>query len=400
MNEAKLKRIRSYFVETVKYCLAKTYACLFYRHRHIWLFSERGTDARDNGLYMYRYVRTHHPEIEAYYVISKDSKDRNKLASLGNLVDTQSFRHYILFFAAEYRISSHNRGAYPANDYYSFLKRKLGREPIENRSVFLQHGIIKDDMPGLYKKNAYLRLFICGAKPEYDYILSRYGYSEKELKYTGLARFDGLHDFQIKRQVLVMPTWRDWLSPNFHGKKIDSKVVIDSSFFHHWNSLLTSPRLGELAQKYDVSFVFYPHYEMQPFLNLYEAGNASIVLADFEHYDVQQLLKESMLLITDYSSVFFDFAYMNKPVLYYQFDEAEYRANHYAEGYFDYRRDGFGEVVTEEGRLLAILEQYLEMGCQLKPEYAQRIEGFFPLHDANNCERIYNEIIKLKVNPL
>lgn len=42
-------------------------------------------------------------------------------------------------------------------------------------------------------------------------------------------------------------------------------------------------------------------------------------------YDVQQLLKESLLLITDYSSVFFDMMYMNKPVIFYQFDENQYR---------------------------------------------------------------------------
>ena len=101
-----------------------------------------------------------------------------------------------------------------------------------------------------------------------------------------------------------------------------------------------------------------------------------------------------MLLITDFSSVFFDFAYMQKPVLYYQFDEEEYRASHYAQGYFDYRRDGFGEVVTEETELLELLEQYLENDCSLKPEYRQRTEGFFTLHDMHNCERIYNEIIE------
>ena len=92
---------------------------------------------------------------------------------------------------------------------------------------------------------------------------------------------------------------------------------------------------------------------------------------------------------------FFDFAYMRKPVLYYQFDEEEFRANHYAKGYFDYRRDGFGEVVTEEEKALDLLEQYLENGCRLKPAYRARIQEFFPLHDQNNCERIYHEIMKL-----
>ena len=81
--------------------------------------------------------------------------------------------------------------------------------------------------------------------------------------------------------------------------------------------------------------------------------------------------------------------------MYYQLDASEYRAHHYAQGYFDYRRDGFGEVVTEKTKLLELLEQYLSNECGLKAEYKKRIEGFFPLHDDKNCERIYNEIKKL-----
>lgn len=48
---------------------------LLYRNKSIWLISERGTDARDNGYHFFRYLREKHPEIECYYVITKDSPD-------------------------------------------------------------------------------------------------------------------------------------------------------------------------------------------------------------------------------------------------------------------------------------------------------------------------------------
>lgn len=35
----------------------------------LWLVSERGTDARDNGYWMFRYIKQHHPEISAKYII-------------------------------------------------------------------------------------------------------------------------------------------------------------------------------------------------------------------------------------------------------------------------------------------------------------------------------------------
>ena len=66
------------------------------------------------------------------------------------------------------------------------------------------------------------------------------------------------------------------------------------------------------------------------------------------------------LLVTDYSSVFFDVAFLRKPVVYYQFDEEEFRKYHYQKGYFDFRRDGFGPVCTTQEALLGALTEALK----------------------------------------
>ena len=36
----------------------------------------------------------------------------------------------------------------------------------------------------------------------------------------------------------------------------------------------------------------------------------------------------------------------------------------------------------------------MENGCKMKPKYVERVEDFYQFDDHNNCERIYNEIIK------
>ena len=388
-----IKKCTRFGLESIKSALLCPLGVLLYKNKEIWLVSERGTDARDNGYHFFRYLREQHPEIDCRYVITKDSPDRDRVVSLGTVVDYGSLQHYLIFFGAKYLISSHHMGFSPKRLFYSYIQARVKWRILRNKTVFLQHGVTKDDIPGLYQEKTKLDLFICGAKPEYDYIAGNWHYQHNEVRYTGLARFDSLHHYQTKRQILIMPTWRNWLE---HGTDASEGEVLGSIFFQRWSSLLNGSRLAELAGKYKVRFLFYPHYEMQKYIDKFTTASSDIILADFAHYDVQQLLKESMLLVTDYSSVFFDFAYMQKPVLYYQFDEEEYRAHHYAQGYFDYRRDGFGEVVTEQARLLDLLEQYLVEGCRLKPKYQQRIEGFFPLHDNKNCERIYREILKLK----
>ena len=76
-------------------------------------------------------------------------------------------------------------------------------------------------------------------------------------------------------------------------------------------------------------------------------------------------------------------------------DEDDFRRYHYKEGYFSYRDNGFGPVCTTEDSLLSELETLFESGMTVPSEYAKRIDGFFQLHDAKNCERTYDAIINL-----
>lgn len=357
-----------------------------FRGRTIWLVSERGTDARDNGYHFYKYLREKHPEIEVYFVITEDSVDREKVEALGDVVRYGSLLHYLIFVAAEYKISTHILGCVPN---LRFSARVVKLLPRKGKRIFLQHGVIKDDIQILYQEKTALDLFICGAKKEYDYVAANFHYTD-EVKYTGLARYDALHNVKTKDQILLMPTWRLYLS------KCAEQELAQSEYVSRWNDVLQDSRLLEALKKNRKTLVFYPHYEVQKkFLHLFTSQDPSVIIADFDRYDVQQLLKESQLLVTDYSSVFFDFAYMKKTCVYYQFDEDRFYAGHYQKGYFDYREMGFGEVWTEHDALIETIICYVESNCQTKAEYARRMDNFFPLRDTQNCKRIFDEIQKL-----
>ena len=105
----------------------------------------------------------------------------------------------------------------------------------------------------------------------------------------------------------------------------------------------------------------------------------------------KNVLSECSLMITDYSSVAFDFAFLRKPILYYQFETLD----HYKKGYFDYKSDGFGEVVVFEDELIRKVSYYLSTDCQLENEYRDRIENFFNFDESKCCERVYEEILKM-----
>ena len=111
---------------------------------------------------------------------------------------------------------------------------------------------------------------------------------------------------------------------------------------------------------------------------------------------MQTLLRESSILVTDFSSVQFDFAYMKKPVIYYQFDQKKYYLGHYAKGYFEYAKDGFGPVVQNIKELLEQLNNVMENQQVMPEQYRKRVDVFFGTVDDQNCERTFQAIQKLR----
>ena len=95
-----------------------------------WLISERGTDARDNGQWFYKYMKNNHKEIKVKYVISRDSSDYKKIDK-EDIITYRSKDHYYYFLYSKYLISaeimgfSPNERLYYRLNEYGFLKLKL-----------------------------------------------------------------------------------------------------------------------------------------------------------------------------------------------------------------------------------------------------------------------------------
>ena len=130
-------------------------------------------------------------------------------------------------------------------------------------------------------------------------------------------------------------------------------------------------------------------------LDKFKAPSDRIVLASWKDYDVQTLLMRCSLLITDYSSVFFDVGYMEKPVIYYQFDLEDFRKYHYQEGYFSAEKHGFGPVARTEEEVMDALYECAGNDFRVQEEYRNRLEAFFPVRDENNCERTYRILSRM-----
>ena len=363
---------------------------LWYKRKRIWVISERGVDARDNGYWLFTYLRKEHPQLEVYYIISSDSPDREKLMPYSaNVLTYRSLSHYIMLWRASVLISTHVQGYFPFVGLGMWF-RKICPSYNAKCHINIKHGITKDHMSFLDFSNTHLDLIIAGIQPEYEYFKSdTFQYPLKAVALTGFCRFDQLVHVPGKHQILLMPTWREWL--------YKEKEFLQSEYVRSYVSLLNNSELQHVLEQYQMDLVFYPHHEVQKYIDYFRqhCKGKHIIIADKEHYDVQQLLKESELLVTDYSSVYFDFAYMRKPIVFYLFDYDQYRREHYAEGWYDYF-NGLGVVTKTEEECIVQIEHSLRTKCQMPEMYLRRAEQWFPYRDQNNCQRVYEAICQLE----
>lgn len=392
----KFERVKIQDILSVFTFLSAIPEALYLRKKRpdMWLVCEDKNEARDNGYWLYKYIRSEHPEQDCVYAINKKSVDYKKVKDLGEIIQYGGYKHWVYYLAASKNISS-QKGGKP-NAAVCYVLEVFGI--LKNKRAFLQHGVICSDMPWCYYENTKMRLFVCGAKKEYDFIKETYGYPDGYVKYLGLARFDGLHDYVVKKnQILVMPSWREWIAdPTSKSLTLDDMTSFTSTeYYQKWNEFLNSNAIAETLDKYDLKMIFYPHRNMQKYINEFSKGSERITIADWKQYDVQTLLKESALLITDLSSIFMDFGYMRKPMIYYQFDMEKFRKGQYQQGYFEYSRDGFGPVCTELSQVEESLLKYAKNNLEIEEDYKKREEEFFPLWDTDNCKRNYNAIKEL-----
>ncbi|EQB5881166.1 CDP-glycerol:glycerophosphate glycerophosphotransferase [Campylobacter coli] len=353
---------------------------------NIWLFADRDYEADDNAEHLYRYIMQNHPEQKIVFALRKESLDWERLEKEGfNLVEFGSLEFERIIKKASKVISSHS-------DEY-LIRYITPRQQF----IFLQHGVIKDDL-SKWLNSKKIDLFITSTKAEYDSIANDYNhykFGKKEVVLTGLARHDALlkNNQCNARQIIIMPTWR----ANIVGVALGSSKrglqsdFTQSEYFQKWNLLLNSNILQKLCEKYDYTIVFNPHSNIIPYLK--DFNIPSYIKIASQNESLQKLFCNSSLMITDYSSVAFEMAYLNKPVIYYQFDHEEFFSSHTLQkGYFDYEKDGFGPVVENEENLLKELENLLQNDCNPFGIYKDNIDSTFAFKDGKCCERIYKVI--------
>lgn len=370
------------------------------KSRQIWLFMDRLEKADDNGEAFFRYVSGRKDCVaESYFIISKKSPDYERLKRYGNVVEAMSKEHFLLLFLADYIFSSQLNG-WVENPFMG--KEEYFRDIYHNaKVVFLQHGVTKDNHTrwlNRYRQNLY-GIVVSSKYEEKSFRELPYYYDEKNIWNVLMPRFDLLYKKEAK-YILVMPTWRKEIMEQKFFEDIGAfrwvlrKNKKNSNYILVYRSLLNDNKFRKLCHSAGYEVLFMAHPLMQEYVDLFHVPEDVKILP--YSYSWRDIFAESALMITDYSSVAFDYAYLDRPVIYYQFDKKAFFEKHsYSQGYFDYEKMGFGPVAKNKKQLLNQLMNFLKNDCKISEQYGYRVTDFFTSRDNNNCQRLYTTVLNL-----
>ena len=346
----------------------------------LWLLGGSvGAAYTDNSAALHRYLRAHHPEIDARWVIDRDSNDVDIARAVGPVL----FRDAPTTFAAARRAAVHviSHGVHDVPLCGSSTTRNTVK-------VRLGHGLtaMKKTKPRPLHTNR-------SANAIFDLVpvASAFERSNKRawdidddaLVITGLPRFDEL--VRLARapranRLLYMPTWRDGLDSRRQRNVVEAIVAF-----------LQQDTLHRALVEHGMAIDVYVHRNMAQLLEPLGARlrDAPVRLLPTSH-DVQQALATCSALITDYSSTCWDALYVDKPVLFFQFDLQRFLGERGA--YFDLENDAPGPRSSTPTQAAQMVAEALRAGLRLTPAARRWQQRAFQWRDDRNCERVHRAI--------
>lgn len=364
-------------------------------HGPVWLVGERPETARDNGRALFEHLRTTRPEAAVYYVITADSPMRPAVERLGNVVVHSSWRHRVLMLHADVLANAYSiKHMLPSRWHPGAYMRQCAWRTGAYR-VYLKHGVHLSPYAVKRANGGYDLLAAVGDR-EAQALTATSGYGS-QVVVTGLPRYDALVRPPVpSRSILFMPTWRRYLVPTLFSADDQAMVPYEGSTYQRFLSdLLGSDRLASLLERHDLTLDVVPHYNLRGLIAAGERAGGRVRVLDGATADIPALLRSCDLLVTDYSSVQFDVAYVGTPVVYCHFDEAEYTSEHGSFSWFEAERDGFGPVARDVGSALDAVARYAERGFVREARYAERVAAVFAHSDRRSCERLTRAIDEL-----
>ena len=387
----------------IKYLYTKVKSRFYKRDNNLWIFGEwLGNRCCDNSLYLANYLARFHPDLELVWIAKKDV-DTSLLHPEVHRVEMDTPEAMNILCHAGVAVMNQGDVDFTSEDHFLFdgavtvnLWHGVPWKHI-GTDMYLTAGILKK-LYGYY--SIYLRrtnLYLA-TNDSFKQILRDKYYAKKDgVILSGYPRNSIFYSTEMVADCREKALKRMQMSkPSFDNKV---KIITYMPTFRDntqevfsFEQLAKDERLCEMLEKHNAIIVQRVHFVTSQ-RNTAEANNINMRIISLDGITSQELLAASDMLITDYSSCFFDYLMLDRPIVHHLYDY-EYYANEDRGLYYHKEEVVCGDISQTADELLAHMESNLlhpEKNATLR---AERRQKFMTYESENCCEEIYRAIQK------
>ena len=397
---SKISKLWRYIVKTIVYY--PTY--LVPPDRHLWLFGAWIGDVYgDNPKYLFEYMLKFYKNEYRIFWVTRNKNIYKELTEKGiPVLYRNSFK--CLFYTLRAGVVVYCNDIKDVNFSFLINQKKLliqlwhgvGNKKICYDSLYQMKDQQKNNIGHLFDKifpfsdPFRFTAIIATSRLVADRLVSAMKIPEKKVFITGYPRCDLFYSSASSKRdftkVLYAPTFRKMGTELFLCRLPDTSM---------WQ------QINEIFKKNNIKMYIKLHYkdlmnmkkEKQDISNY---SNVSLVIPS-ALYDVQEELLDTDILITDYSSIYFDFLLLDRPVIFFAFDLEEY--NRDDQGIYEPLENiAAGPIVNDWDSVLEWTVKLKEHPDLFEEKRKQVRDRFFEYQDGNSSERVYNTITSLLYN--
>ncbi len=345
----------------------------------------------DSPKYIYEYIAQNHPEYECVWAIN----DGAKIPYGAKTVKRFSFQYAYYLAVSKYLVFNVRPPLwYRKREEQVFLETWHGT-PLK-RLVFDQEEVTSASPK--YKQQFYRQRkdwdFLVSANPFstktfrscflYEGEMLEYGYPRNDILYwpnkNEIAQQlkEKLGIPKDKKTILYAPTWRD--DQHYGSGQYKFELALDLQ--------LMKERLQD-----DYVVLLRTHHYISDHIDVSGLGDFVINLSSYD--DISEIYLISDICITDYSSVFFDYANLKRPILFYTYDFDKYK-NQLRGFYIDMNTEVPGPLLYTSEQVVQAIEDIDEITEEYKERYDQFYDRFCCYDDGHASEHVAEAMLAKK----
>ena len=310
--------------------------------------------------------------IAATYVLRKDNKLAPSVKKDRRVVLVDDWLDFFLNYPELIGQSSHILTSFGIDNEINAALKALPN----SMYIFLEHGVtfFKESILREYNSE-YFDSILVPSKPTKDIYIQNGLWPHEKMLPAGLPRWDLLcRRPHFQKNIFCFFTFRR-----------DKSAKKTKAYYNAIMSLLNNPEMRRLCEENDIEINIAVHHQiLHSDMSSFSFKGVNIVDCN----EISKHIGDADLLLTDYSSICFDFMFLNIPVVFYRFnfDNDDSRDAIHAKDVFIYN------CCYSEEQALSKIKHYVDNDFVLEPENIEKNNQFF-WSRKNIREAVYDEII-------